>query len=81
MIEININKTLGEFHLNMEVKSESKRIGILGASGCGKSMTLKCIAGIETPDKGKIILEDRILYDKEQKINGLLLFRENIKIL
>lgn len=69
MIEININKTLGEFHLNMEVKSESKRIGILGASGCGKSMTLKCIAGIETPDKGKIILEDRILYDKEQKIN------------
>lgn len=69
MIEININKTLGEFHLNMEVKSESKRIGILGASGCGKSLTLKCIAGIETPDQGRIILEDRTLYDKEQKVN------------
>lgn len=38
MIEINIHKTLGKFHLNMEVKSDSKRIGILGASGCGKSM-------------------------------------------
>ena len=46
MIEINISRTLGRFHLNIEVKSDSKRIGILGASGCGKSMTLGCIAGI-----------------------------------
>lgn len=69
MIEINIQKTLGRFHLDMHVKSNSKRIGILGASGCGKSMTLKCIAGIETPDQGKIVLEERILYDNTQKIN------------
>ena len=53
----------------MHVKSNSKRIGILGASGCGKSMTLKCIAGIETPDQGQIVLEERILYDNTQKIN------------
>ena len=69
MIEINIQKTLGRFHLDMHVKSNSKRIGILGASGCGKSMTLKCIAGIETPDQGQIVLEERILYDNTQKIN------------
>ena len=69
MIEINIHKTLGRFHLDMHVKSNSKRIGILGASGCGKSMTLKCIAGIETPDQGQIVLEERILYDNTQKIN------------
>lgn len=69
MIEINIHKTLGKFHLNMEVKSDSKRIGILGASGCGKSMTLKCIAGIESPDHGKIVLEGNTLYDREHKIN------------
>lgn len=49
---------------------EAKGItGILGASGCGKTMTLKCIAGIETPDRGIIVLNDRVLYDSEKKIN------------
>ena len=43
--------------------------GILGASGCGKSMTLKCIAGIVTPDRGRIVLNDRVLYDSENHIN------------
>ncbi|BCN32871.1 sulfate/molybdate ABC transporter ATP-binding protein [Anaeromicropila herbilytica] len=47
----------------------NERLGILGASGCGKSMTLKCIAGIERPDEGKIVLGDRILYDSKKKIN------------
>lgn len=43
--------------------------GILGASGCGKSMTLKCIAGIVTPDSGIIKLNGRVLFDSEKKIN------------
>ena len=50
-IEISIQKRLGNFVLDVDLKSESKRLGILGASGCGKSMTLKSIAGIESPDK------------------------------
>ena len=69
MIELNISKTLGKFQLHMELNSNSRRIGILGASGCGKSMTLKCIAGIESPDEGKIVLEGRTLYDSAQKIH------------
>ncbi|MDR3303080.1 MAG: ATP-binding cassette domain-containing protein [Treponema sp.] len=44
-------------------------IGILGASGCGKSMTLKCVAGIETPDEGVITVNDRTLFDSRKKIN------------
>ena len=32
-------------------------------------MTLKCIAGIETPDEGRIVLNDRVLYDSKKKIN------------
>ncbi len=32
-------------------------------------MTLKCIAGIETPDQGRIVLNDRVLFDSEKKIN------------
>ena len=42
---------------------------ILGASGCGKSMTLKCIAGIERPDEGRIVLNDRVLFDSAKRIN------------
>ena len=44
-------------------------MGILGASGSGKSMTLKCIAGIETPDEGRIVLNGRVLFDSEKHIN------------
>lgn len=41
----------------------------MGASGCGKSMTLRCIAGIEKPDRGKIILNGKTVFDSEKKIN------------
>lgn len=68
-ITVDIKKKLGSFQLNINFNSESKRIGILGASGCGKSMTLKCIAGIESPSEGKICVEDHTLYHSEQKIN------------
>ena len=68
-IEVKIQRKLNTFELNIDFKSDSKRIGILGASGCGKSMTLKCIAGIETPDEGRIELNGRVLYDSAKKIN------------
>lgn len=67
--QIDIKKSLGDFHLDVYFHTTSKRIGILGASGCGKSMTLKCIAGIETPDEGSIVLGERILFDEDQKCN------------
>jgi molybdate transport system ATP-binding protein len=44
-------------------------LGILGASGSGKSITLKCIAGIEKPDEGYIALNGRVLFDSAKKIN------------
>ena len=50
-------------------ESTTSSTGILGASGSGKSMTLRCIAGIETPDKGKIVINGRIVFDSEKKIN------------
>lgn len=68
-LTVNIKRKLGEFKLDIHFQSESKRIGILGASGCGKSMTLKSIAGIETPDEGKIEIGDTVLFDSEKKTN------------
>jgi molybdate transport system ATP-binding protein len=66
---VNIKKKLKGFTLDVAFKTEGEYLGILGASGSGKSMTLKCIAGIETPDEGYIVLNGKILFDSEKKIN------------
>lgn len=68
-IEVSIQKKFGDFTLDIEFNSDSDCLGILGASGCGKSMTLKCIAGIEKPDSGRIVLNGRVLFDSKKKIN------------
>ena len=68
-IKVDIKRKLGEFSLDIHFQTESKRIGILGASGCGKSMTLKSIAGIETPDFGMIQMDDKVLFDSTNKVD------------
>ena len=68
-LKVNIKKRLGNFNLDVAFEPERGVFAILGASGCGKSMTLKCIAGIETPDEGRIELNGRVLYDSAKKIN------------
>ncbi len=68
-IDVSFKKQIGNFSLDVTFEAENEIFAILGASGCGKSMTLKCIAGIETPDEGHIILNGRTLFDSEQKIN------------
>ncbi len=69
MLSVNIHKELDDFTLNVSFETGAGVMALLGASGCGKSMTLKCIAGLETPDRGKIILNDRVLFDSEKHIN------------
>ena len=65
-MEVKIHKKLGEYELDVHWKSTKKRIGILGASGSGKS--LKSIAGIEHPDQGHIQIGDHVLYDSDSRI-------------
>lgn len=68
---IDIEKKLNDMTLRVKFDTEQTTgiTGILGASGCGKSMTLKCIAGIVTPDRGRIVLGGRVLYDSEARID------------
>ena len=68
-LEVDIEKRLGDFHLRAAFSCEKEWLGILGASGSGKSMTLKCIAGIERPDRGRIMLDGRVLFDSENRID------------
>ena len=68
-ITVDIEKTFGDFDMKIQFDTENRRIGILGASGSGKSMTLKTLAGIVTPDKGLIKIGDRVLFDSANRIN------------
>lgn len=66
-LKVNIKKKFGSFCLDVAFETERGVFAILGASGCGKSMTLKCIAGIETPDEGRIELNGRVLFDSAKR--------------
>ena len=66
---VDIRKRLGAFTLDAAFTAENGVTCLLGASGCGKSMTLKCIAGIEKPDEGRIELDGRVLFDSGKGID------------
>ena len=68
-LEVVIFKKLSEYDLDVCFESHEDRLGLMGPSGSGKSMVLKCIAGIMTPDAGRIVLDDEVLFDSDLKIN------------
>ncbi|MBK4728397.1 molybdate ABC transporter permease subunit [Oxynema sp. CENA135] len=68
-LEVEIEKELEEFDLNIALQSGSETLGLLGASGSGKSMTLLCIAGLEEPTRGRIELNGRVLFDRARGID------------
>ena len=68
-ISVDIYKKLGNFELSVKFEAGNEVTALFGASGCGKSMTLRCIAGIMKPDRGRIVLNDKVLFDSEKKIN------------
>ncbi|ACV21233.1 Fe(3+) ions import ATP-binding protein FbpC [Slackia heliotrinireducens] len=68
-LHIDIKKKLAQFTLEVAFDAEAETIGFLGASGCGKSMTLRCIAGVETPDEGVIVVNGKTYYDSSARIN------------
>ena len=68
-LTVDIKRQLGSFMLDVQFEAENGVTCLLGASGCGKSFTLKCIAGIEKPDRGHIELDGVVLYDSEKHIN------------
>ena len=68
-VHVEIEKNFRGFSLKTAFDSKSSATGILGASGSGKSMTLRCICGIEKPDKGKIVINGKTVFDSEKKIN------------
>jgi molybdate transport system ATP-binding protein len=62
------------FELNIHLKSAAEITVLFGPSGAGKSLSLDCIAGFARPDEGRILVDDRLLFDADAGVN--LLARE-----
>ena len=69
MLHVDIRKKLGDFQLEAAFETGAEPLALLGASGCGKSVTLRCIAGILRPDEGRIALDDHVLFDSAARID------------
>ena len=69
LLKVDLDHQLGPFGLNLAFSSSSPRLAILGASGAGKSQLLRCLAGLETPKRGRIELNGQVLFDSERQIN------------
>lgn len=69
MIYVDIEKRFSDFHLKAKFSFNNEKSAILGNSGSGKSLILKCIAGVEKPDAGKIIIDDQVVFDSAKQIN------------
>ncbi len=66
---VNIQKSLPNYTLSANFSADNYPLGLLGASGAGKSMILRCIAGLEKPNIGSIVLNGRVLFDALKQIN------------
>jgi molybdate transport system permease protein len=68
-LEVDILRRHSGFELAVTLSNRGRSLGLLGASGSGKSMTLACIAGLDTPTSGRIILNGRVLFDSKARIS------------
>jgi len=68
-LDVAITKKFPDFQLDVAFSAESETLGFLGASGCGKSLTMRCIAGIARPDAGHIVVNGVTFFDSEKRIN------------
>ena len=72
-IAVDIKQRLGTrekgFTLEVSFASDDRFIVLFGPSGSGKTMTVKTIAGLMTPQAGRIVMGDRVLFDSRTSTN------------
>ncbi len=49
-------------HIDFDI-ADGELVSLLGPSGCGKTTTLRCIAGLETPEAGSIVIDGQVVFD------------------
>jgi molybdopterin-binding protein len=69
LLEVNVDKRFEDFRRIIKFSLSHERCGVFGHSGSGKSTLMNMLAGLLEPDQGSILLNGKILYDGEKKIN------------
>ena len=69
MLSVTARKQFGDFTLDAAWSSDQPIVALVGPSGSGKTLTLQCIAGLITPDSGRIVSAERTLFDSGEGIN------------
>ena len=73
MWQVELHSRLGQkesaFELSMAFKSNAQRLVLFGPSGAGKTQTLMMMAGLHTPQQGRVVFKDKVLFDSQSQFN------------
>jgi molybdate transport system ATP-binding protein len=69
MLAIDVEKQLGDFHLALKLQTEGRTTALFGPSGAGKTTIVNLVAGLMMPDRGRIVLTDKVLFDSGTRVN------------
>ena len=69
MLLVEVKKRLGDFALDASFISESGATALFGPSGAGKTSIINMIAGLLTPDRGRIVLDGEVLFDAAVRVD------------
>jgi ABC-type sulfate/molybdate transport systems ATPase subunit len=65
MLEVSLDARRGSFHLQLDCKFTSDWTVIFGPSGSGKTTLLRLLAGLDRPDRGRVVLDGEPLSDTQ----------------
>ena len=69
MLAVDIEKRLGEFEIRVAFESQGSVTALFGSSGSGKTSIVNMVAGLVKPDRGRIALDDTVLFDSTTRVN------------
>jgi molybdate transport system ATP-binding protein len=69
MLQVDVHKRLGDFRLAAAFAGGARVTALFGDSGAGKTSIINMIAGLVRPDRGRIALDDDVLFDSAARID------------
>src|SRR5580765_885832 len=69
MLAVDVEKRLGEFSIAVKFETTGGATALFGPSGAGKTSLVNMIGGLLTPDRGRIALDDTVLFDSAARTN------------